>query len=540
MESRNLKIGSLFSGIGGLDLGLERGLSDFNAQTVWQVEFDEYCCSVLEKRFPNSKVINKDINEVDFTKLEPVDMLIGGFPCQTFSYAGTRKGMSEEDERGMLWYQFERAISELRPKWVVAENVRGLLTGKDNEGNKGGAFARVISFLSSRGYSVEWQVVSAASVNASHLRERVFIVGNSEHYGLLEAERRGCFGERTISWGQIQKEQEEKHRKLEREQETLLNSESEPGLETNKQTSSFSQEGKPWINPRTRYGGEESKTYWETLEQPMDIFTYGVPPGLAGRLGLPNYWSYNSDNIWRTPTLADAKEDAMKHATKLMQGKTHRASGEKVQITLADQVAISDIIKNPDLFEQYKNHLMVRRDHLPTQEKFVDYMRSVTSIKNLVEKTDIKKSTIEHWFRRDQSGFSYPSIEDWNAIREHLKPLKFDKEMTEVTDIEWKPQTWQTPLVSTSRPSTTRIAEGNNPKGQLSENPNAYQEEYIIEPWETVPRTVENEENRIDKIKALGNAVVPACAEFVGICIANSLKFGTLVFDSRYLTKEEK
>ena len=58
----------------------------------------------MEKRFPNSKVINDDINNVDFTKLEPVDMLIGGFPCQTFSYAGARKGMSEEDERGMLWY----------------------------------------------------------------------------------------------------------------------------------------------------------------------------------------------------------------------------------------------------------------------------------------------------------------------------------------------------------------------------------------------------------------------------------------------------
>ena len=118
-----MKIGSLFSGIGGLDLGIERGLSDFGAETVWQVEFDEYCCSVLEKRFPRSQVINKDINEVKFEELEPIDMLIGGFPCQSFSYAGNRKGMREEDERGMLWYQFERAISVLRPNWVVAENV---------------------------------------------------------------------------------------------------------------------------------------------------------------------------------------------------------------------------------------------------------------------------------------------------------------------------------------------------------------------------------------------------------------------------------
>ena len=65
MGRRKIKIGSLFSGIGGLDLGIERGLSDFDAKTIWQVEVDEYCCSVLEKRFPNSTVINKDIAEVE-------------------------------------------------------------------------------------------------------------------------------------------------------------------------------------------------------------------------------------------------------------------------------------------------------------------------------------------------------------------------------------------------------------------------------------------------------------------------------------------
>ena len=537
MGRRKIKIGSLFSGIGGLDLGIERGLSKYDAKTVWQIEMDEHCCDILEKRFPTSQVINKSIYDVDFTKLEPVDMLVGGFPCQSFSYAGNRKGMSEEDERGMLWYEFERAISILKPKWVVAENVRGLLTAKDDQGNKGGAFARVVSFLSDRGYSVEWQIVSAASVNASHLRERIFIVGNSEHYGLLETERRGSFGERSLSWGQIKEEQEEKYRESQREQETLLNTKSEPGLETNKQTSSLSESRETRLNSGTGHGREEPKTYWETLEQPMDFTSYGLSPGLAGRLGLPNYWSYNSDHIWRTPTLADSKDDAMKHATKLMQGKTHRASGEKVQIALADQVAIDEIIRNPKLFEEYKNHLMVKRNNLPKQKQFVDYMRKVTSIKELVEKTGIKKSKVEHWFRYDESGFSYPSIEDWNTIKEHLNPLKYDKEMTDVTDIEWKPQKWQTPLVTSSRPSTKRIAEGNNPKGNLSENPSVYQDEYIIEPWETVPRTVENEENRVDKIKALGNAVVPACAEFVGLCISHSLTYGHLVFDARYFEK---
>ena len=74
----------------------------------------------------------------------------------------------------------------------------------------------------------------------------------------------------------------------------------------------------------------------------------------------------------------------MKHATKLLQGKDKRSSGQRIQVALADQVAISEIIENPELFEQYKDHLMVRRDNLPTQEEFVDYLRTVTSAKAII------------------------------------------------------------------------------------------------------------------------------------------------------------
>ena len=536
MERKKIKIGSLFSGIGGLDLGIERGLKDFDAETVWQVEFDEYCCSVLEKRFPNSKVINADINDVDFTKLEPVDVLIGGFPCQSFSYAGNRKGMSEEDERGILWYQFERAISILKPKWVVAENVRGLLTAKDNEGNKGGAFGRVISFLSDRGYSVEWQIISAASVNASHLRERIFIVGNSEHFRSLETKDRGSVGERTLPWGQIKKEQEEKYRQLERESQAMVNSESKSSIETDKQTSSLSESRETRVDIGDGYGGEESEIDWEKITQQVGLPSNGFSPGLAGRLGLPNYWTYNRDLMWRTPTTMDSKsgEDALKYATKLLQGKTHRASGQPVQITLADQIAIDQIHKNPDLFEKYKDHEIYKRPNLPPQKTFVKYLKDNVTRSTLYDALDVKKTTIDHWFRNDKY-FSYPSMEDWEKLKPYLKVIKYDEEMTTIESFEWQKQKWQTPLVTSSRPSTKRIAEGINPKGNLAENPDVYKDEYIIEPWETVPRTIEDEEKRVDKIKALGNAVVPACAEFIGICISNAIKFKTIVFDADML-----
>jgi hypothetical protein len=126
-------------------------------------------------------------------------------------------------------------------------------------------------------------------------------------------------------------------------------------------------------------------------------------------------------------------------------------------------------------------------------------------------------------------------MEDWEKLKPYLKVIKYDEEMTTIESFEWQKQKWQTPLVTSSRPSTKRIAAGINPKGNLAENPDVYKDEYIIEPWETVPRTIEDEEKRVDKIKALGNAVVPACAEFIGICISNAIKFKTIVFDADML-----
>jgi len=157
--------------------------------------------------------------------------------------------------------------------------------------------------------------------------------------------------------------------------------------------------------------------------------------------------------MWPTPTTMDTKEDSLKHATKMLQGKTHRASGQPIQKTLADKVMMEEIIKNPELMELYQDHQMMERPHLPEQQEFVAYLRSQTTMKELSEKTDIKKTTIEHWFRKDTKGFSHPSIEDWEAIKPHLKELKYDKEITTVKSIEWENQKkmWPTPNASDNR-----------------------------------------------------------------------------------------
>tara|TARA_R100000152_G_scaffold652_1_gene250 strand:- start:260 stop:1267 length:1008 start_codon:yes stop_codon:yes gene_type:complete len=138
-----------------------------------------------------------------------------------------------------------------------------------------------------------------------------------------------------------------------------------------------------------------------------------------------------------TPTTMDSKEESLKHATKMLQGKTHRSSGQPIQKTLSDTIMMDQIKQNPELMKIYQDHQMEERLHLPTQEEFVNYLRGQTTIKELAQKTQIKKTTIEHWFRKDKKGFSYPSIEHWQIIKPHLKTIKFDMEMTTTQTKEW-------------------------------------------------------------------------------------------------------
>jgi hypothetical protein len=114
--------------------------------------------------------------------------------------------------------------------------------------------------------------------------------------------------------------------------------------------------------------------------------------------------------------------------------------------------------------ELYQDHQMTERPNLPEQQEFVAYLRSQTTIKELAEKTDIKKTTIEHWFRKDKTGFSHPSIEDWETIKPHLKELKYDKEMTMIESIEWENQKmWPTPTQDMTTERKKKYAQGGKP-----------------------------------------------------------------------------
>ena len=157
----NYRIGSLFSGIGGLELGLERaGLG----RVVWQVEQDNYCRQVLAKHWPDA-VRFEDVRSAGAGGLEPVDLICGGFPCQDLSVAGSGEGL--DGDRSGLWFEYARIIRELLPRFVVVENVPALtFRGLD----------RVLGSLAGLGYSARWGVLSAQDVGAPHLRRRLFIV----------------------------------------------------------------------------------------------------------------------------------------------------------------------------------------------------------------------------------------------------------------------------------------------------------------------------------------------------------------------------
>ncbi len=156
--------GSLFAGIGGLDLGLERA----GWQCKWQVEIDEYARRVLAKHWPN---VNRysDVRTVG-TELERVDLVCGGFPCQDVSLAKHDAGGIDGSRSG-LWFEFARVLGILRPRIALVENVPGLFVrGID----------RVLGGLAALGFDAEWSIVSACAMGAPHTRERLFILGYSQ------------------------------------------------------------------------------------------------------------------------------------------------------------------------------------------------------------------------------------------------------------------------------------------------------------------------------------------------------------------------
>lgn len=184
-----MTFGSLFAGIGGIDLGLERA----GMRCAWQVEIDDYASKVLAKHWPNVPRF-RDVRDCGAHNLTAVDLIAGGFPCQDISYAG--KGAGLTGERSGLWFEFARIIGELRPRYAIVENVAALL-------DRG--MGDVLGTLASFGYDAEWHCIPAIAVGAPHIRDRTFIVAYTPEERrapaqILTRERLDSFAKASSGW----------------------------------------------------------------------------------------------------------------------------------------------------------------------------------------------------------------------------------------------------------------------------------------------------------------------------------------------------
>lgn len=160
-----VKLGSLFSGIGGFELGMER--SGF--EVAWQAECDKQARSVLAKHWPD---VYRYKDVCDVRNAEPVDVICGGFPCQDYSIAGDRDGLA--GDRGALWWEMHRIITDQRPTWVVAENVPGMLSSRG-----GRDFLEIVRSLVQLRYGITWATLDSQYFGVPQRRRRLFIIGHS-------------------------------------------------------------------------------------------------------------------------------------------------------------------------------------------------------------------------------------------------------------------------------------------------------------------------------------------------------------------------
>ncbi len=179
-----MRFGSLFSGVGGFDLGFERA----GMECAWQAEKDKFALQVLNTHWPNVRKY-EDVKDVG-RNAEQVDLICGGFPCQDLSVAGKRAGLA--GERSGLWFEFRRIIEELAPTWVVIENVPGLLSS-----NKGEDMAVLLGGLAQFGYGWAYRVLDSQYFGVAQRRRRVFIVG---HIGDATAAAKVLFEPESRDW----------------------------------------------------------------------------------------------------------------------------------------------------------------------------------------------------------------------------------------------------------------------------------------------------------------------------------------------------
>jgi DNA (cytosine-5)-methyltransferase 1 len=254
--SNRLTFGSLFAGIGGIDLGFERA----GLQCKWQVEIDAYAQKVLAKHWPNVRR-HDDVRTWPQPDTERVDIIAGGFPCQDISYAG--KGAGLAGERSGLFYEAMRIVSDMGPRIIVLENVAALLTR---------GLGDVLGTLASLGYDAEWHCIPAAAVGAPHIRDRVFIFAYTRHRAFFERE-----------WGSRREQQP----KASKRSELRSNGKVQQVADTNSKGLAKRQ-GENASGTRQVCGSKPSRSDWWQSEPDVGRVANGIPARVDRLRGLGN------------------------------------------------------------------------------------------------------------------------------------------------------------------------------------------------------------------------------------------------------------
>ena len=291
-----MKIGSLFSGIGGLELGLERAIP--GAEVVWQVEKDEYARRVLAKHWPEARRF-EDVRKVGRSNLAPVGLVCGGFPCQDLSYCG--KGAGLDGERSGLWSEFARIIGEMAPlglRYVVLENVPALLTR---------GMGRILTDLLATGWlhGCAWDCIPASSIGAPHQRDRWFFVG--WHRATLGAipDAGGKYGDR---WGGAERRSSRNRKFILHGAERPMAAAVRPGLE--RWGEKLGETGTK-RQVEARFGSESTGSNWWATLSDVGRGLDGVPAGMDGAIapwevGIPRTCGKIPDRSARLRCLGNA------------------------------------------------------------------------------------------------------------------------------------------------------------------------------------------------------------------------------------------
>ena len=252
-----MKIGSLCSGYGGLDMAVE---AYFGAETVWMCDNDKYASIVIKERWGLPNLGN--LKEVDWTTIEPIDILTAGYPCQPFSNAGLRKGANDERH---IWPNIKEIISQLQPRIVILENVRGHLTL---------GFKEVLKDLTEIGYDAKWSIVRASDVGAPHRRERLFIIAQPTDSNGFRGNLRG----QDQEWNQGKSQFE-----LSQRSKTITNS-----------NGNEQQRNRPTQRLGSRFNSQ-SKMRLQRTPNPLDINNKLNATFVEYMMGLPVGWVTDLD-----------------------------------------------------------------------------------------------------------------------------------------------------------------------------------------------------------------------------------------------------